>query len=111
MPPNIEPIDESELHNVNDIDRTRLDGLETKLDAISRDVARLTNAVIGDEQAGNYGIVSRIIKLEGRVESLEKDMDAVRANHNKIFVWSAAIAFMVGTIWQAGRLLFDIMTR
>lgn len=111
MPPNINPIDESEFANVNDIDRTRIDGLEVKIDAISRDVSRLTNAVIGDEQAGNYGIVSRIVKLEARADTIERRYEDMEGKYNKVFAYSAAIAFLVGTVWTGGKMIFDLLVR
>lgn len=96
---------------MNDHDRSRITVLEQKID-------RLLNAVIGDDEAGSIGLVVRISRLEDkmsknweRYEAMEERIEKVEQGQARIFAYSAAIAFIVGTLWQAGKLLFDIWTK
>lgn len=82
-----------------------------KIEELSVSVNRLLNAVIGDEATGNLGLNSRLIKLESRIEELERRIDKLDATAARVIAYATAVSFLVASIWQASKLLFDIWTK
>ena len=118
---------------MNEQDRNQLQVLQNSFNAfkgemteslrqINASVARIANTISGDPENDIDGIVVKVRKLSEEIEAVrtrEKEyhtdhevrIEKLEQGQTKIFAYSAAIAVMIGTLWQAGKLLFDIWTR
>lgn len=103
---------------MNDQDRKRIDALEAKIDDFFKSLNEkfdrwdaLYYAVIGNSIDSKAGIVNRIVTAEKELAEAHAEIEKLKASNTKIFVWATAISFMVSTLWQAGKLLFEIWTR
>ena len=119
--------------DMNEQDRNQLQVLQNSFNAfkgemteslrqINASVARIANTISGDPENDIDGIVVKVRKLAEDIEAVREREKGYHADHEariekleqgqtKIFAYSAAIAVMIGTLWQAGKLLFDIWTR
>jgi hypothetical protein len=68
---------------------------------------RIATTISGDPENDIDGIVVKVRKLddhEGRIKKLESD-------HVRIMAYSAAIAVILSTLFSAGKLAFELMSR
>lgn len=59
--------------------------LEEKIDDQGRELKRLSSAILGDEQFGQWGYKDRIERAEAEVKDLRYEVDGVKNEFNKIY--------------------------
>lgn len=90
---------------MNDNDRLQMEALKLQIDAlkmqmteIANNVNRLTNAMLGDADAGSIGLVMRIARIESKLAECEKRVEALEDTKKQIYAGAAVISALISML-------------